>query len=399
MTVPSDLGCTVIHVDMDAFFAAVAIRDRPDLRDVPVIVGGGDRGVVLAATYPARAYGIRSGMPGGRARRLCPQLVVISPDYDEISAVSAAVMETFRSVTPQVETLSADEAFLDVSGSRRRFGTPREIGEYLRAKVADEQRITCSVGVAATPQLAKLASRRAKPDGLVVVPRDGATAFLHPLEVGELWGVGEKTAAQLHRLGLQTVGDIAHTPADLLKRALGPVSGAQLHALAWGRDDRPVRPRRGPDEPEHSTGADETFSRDIDDPVVIRRELLRLSGKVAARMRSKGLSGRTVTLKVRFHDFTTITRARTLRDPTNLTPEIYATASELFAALGLQRARLRLVGVRVEGLKDSVLTARQLVLGQRVHGWEDAERAIDQVTSRFGRSAIRPAALVTNGRA
>jgi DNA polymerase-4 len=398
VTTASDVGCTVIHVDMDAFFAAVAIRDRPDLREVPVIVGGGDRGVVLAATYPARAYGIRSGMPGGRARRLCPHLQVISPDYDEISAVSSAVMETFRSVTPQVETLSPDEAFLDVSGSLRRFRSPREIGEYLRAKITDEQRITCSVGVAATTQLAKLGSRRAKPDGLVVIPRDGATAFLHPLAVGELWGVGEKTAAQLHRLGLQTVGDLAHTPADILKRALGPVSGAHLHALAWGRDDRPVTPRRGPDEPEHSTGADETFSRDIDDPVVIRRELLRLSAKVAARMRSNGVSGRTVTLKVRFHDFTTITRARTLRDPTNLTPEIYATASELFAALGLERARLRLVGVRVEGLTDSALTARQLMLGQRTHGWEDAERAIDRVTSKFGRSAIRPATLVTNTR-
>jgi DNA polymerase-4 len=393
-----DEGCTVIHVDMDAFFASVAIRDRPELRDLPVIVGGGDRGVVLSATYPARSYGVRSAMPMTRARRLCPQALVITPDFDEISGVSAAVMEMFRSVTPKVEPLSSDEAFLDVSGSLRRFASPLAVGEYLRARIVDEQRITCSVGVAPTTQLAKLASRRAKPDGLVVVPRTEVTAFLHPLAVDELWGVGEKTATQLHRLGLQTVGDIAHTPVDILKRALGPVFGRHLHALAWGDDDRGVTPRRGPEEPDRSMGHDETFSRDVDDPVVIVRELLRLSAKLAARMRSAGVSGRTVTLRVRFFDFTTISRARTLRDATDLTPEIYATAVDLFVALGLQRARIRLVGVRVEGLVDTATTCRQLVLGARERGWEDAEKAVDQVSNRFGPSAIRPATLVTGRR-
>ncbi len=390
----ADTGCTVIHVDMDAFFASVAIRDRPDLWNLPVIIGGGDRGVVLSATYAARTFGVCSAMPMTRARRLCPHAVVVAPDYEQISSVSAAVMETFRSVTPRVEPLSMDEAFLDVSGSLRRFSSPVQIGEYLRARIADEQRITCSVGIAPTTQLAKLASRRAKPDGLVVVSKDKVTAFLHPLDVEELWGVGDKTAARLHQLGLRTVGDLAHTEASVLQRALGSVAGVRLHAMAWGADERRVTARRGPDEPEHSIGSDETFRRDTDDPAVILRELLRLSTKVAARMRSAGVSGRTVTLKVRFSDFTTITRARTLHDTTQVTPEIYSTAADLFVGLGLQRARIRLVGVRVENLVDSAAATRQMVLGERAHGWEDAEKAVDRAVNRFGGSAVRRATLL-----
>ncbi|HYO31831.1 MAG TPA: DNA polymerase IV [Nocardioidaceae bacterium] len=389
-----DTGCTVIHVDMDAFFAAVAIRDRPEVHDLPVIIGGGNRGVVLSATYAARVFGVRSAMPMTRARRLCPQAVVIAPDYDQISAVSSAVMETFRSVTPRVEPLSMDEAFLDVSGSLRRFRSPVQIGEYLRARIADEQRITCSVGVAPTTQLAKLASRRAKPDGLVVVPKDQVTAFLHPLDVEQLWGVGDKTAERLRQLGLRTVGDLAHIEASVLQRALGPAAGSRLHAMAWGEDDRRVTARRGHDEPEHSIGSDETFRRDTDDPAVVLRELLRLSTKVAARMRSAGVCGRTVTLKVRFSDFTTITRSRTLRDTTNVTPQIYSTACDLFVGLGLERARIRLVGVRVENLVDAARATRQLVLGERPHGWEDAEKAVDRAVSRFGNYAVRPATLL-----
>ncbi len=395
---PDDTGCTVIHVDMDAFYAAVAIRDRPELQDQAVIVGGGGRGVVLSATYPAREYGVRSAMPMTRARRLCPHAVVVMPDFDEVAQVSSAVMETFRSVTPKVEALSMDEAFLDVSGSLRRFGSPTEIGEYLRVRVHDEQRITCSVGIAETTQLAKLASRRAKPDGLVVVPRDCVVAFLHPLAVEELWGVGEKTAGQLHQLGLRTVGDIAHTSLDVLRRALGTGPGSRLHALAWGQDDREVVTRRGPDEPEHSIGHSETFHRDTDDPSIILRELLRLSTKAAARMRTADMVGRTITLTVRFSDFTTITRSRTLRDHTNQTPEIYATAADLYAGLGLERARIRLVGVRVEGLVDATRATRQLVLGQRPYGWEDAERAVDRVAGRFGTSTVQPATLIQTTR-
>ncbi len=393
-----DDGCPILHVDMDAFYASVAIRDRPELRHLPVIVGGGHRGVVLSATYAARIHGVHSAMPMTRARRLCPRAIVVAPDFERFSAVSSAIMEMFRSVTPTVEPLSMDEAFLDVSGSLRRFPSATAVGDYLRIRIFDEQQITCSVGIASTTGLAKIASRRAKPDGLVVVPRHGVTAFLHPLGVEELWGVGEVTAAQLHRLGLRTVGDLAHTPLSVVKRALGPSVGARLHAMAWGDDARMVTPRRGPDEPDRSIGADETFSRDTDDEAVVRRELLRLSTKVAARMRSAQVSGRTVTLKVRFHDFTTITRSRTLRDTTDSTQQVYATATQLFAALGLQRARIRLVGVRVEGLIDKALSTRQLMLGERAHGWEDADKAVDRAVTRFGGAAVRPATLIETSR-
>jgi DNA polymerase IV len=395
---PDDTGCTIIHVDMDAFYAAVAIRDRPDLQDKAVIAGG-EHGVVLSATYPARAYGVRSAMPMTRARRLCPHAVLVLPDYDEVAVVSSSVMETFRSITPKVETLSMDEAFLDVSGSLRRFGSPTAIGEYLRIRIHDEQRVTCSVGVAGTAQLAKLASRRAKPDGLVVVPRDEVVAFLHPLAVEELWGVGEKTAAQLHQLGLRTVGDLAHTAIGVLRRAMGDGPGRRLHALAWGQDDREVVARRGPEEePDRSIGHSETFYRDTDDPTIVMRELLRLSTKAAARMRAAEVVGRTITLTVRFSDFTTITRSRTLRDHTNQTPEIYATAADMFASLGLERARIRLVGVRIEGLVDTVKATRQLMLGQRLFGWEDAERAVDRVATKFGQYSVQPATLIKTSR-
>jgi DNA polymerase-4 len=388
----------VLHVDMDAFYASVAIRDHPELRGLPVVVGGGHRGVVLSATYEARLHGVRSAMPMTRARRMCPHAIVVPPDFTDFEAVSSSVMEMFRSITPLVEPISIDEAFLDVSGSLRRFGSPSEIGEYLRARIHDEQRITCSVGVASSATLAKMASRRAKPDGLYVVGRDQVTGFLHPMGVEELYGVGEKTVEQLHRLGLRTVGDLAHTPIDVLRRALGASTGSRLHALSWGVDDRRVTPRRGLDEPDKSMGNNETFGRDTDDPAVVQRELLRLSAKVAARLRAAEVYGRTVTLRVRFSDFTTITRSRTLRDATNLTPEIYATAADLYAALGLQRARIRLVGVRVEGLVDATRATRQLVLGERLHGWEDAEKAVDRAVLRFGKQAVRPATLLEQSR-
>ncbi len=393
-----DSGCSILHVDMDAFYASVTVRERPDLRGRAVIVGGGHRGVVLSANYPARVHGVRSAMPVMRARRLCPQAVVIAPDFALFGAVSAAVMETFRTVTPLVEAMSLDEAFLDVSGARRRLGSPAAIGERLRAQIAAEQQISCSVGVAATTDLAKLASRRSKPDGLLVVPRDRATAFLHPLDVGELWGVGEVTAEQLHRLGLRTVGDVAHTPLSLLRRALGAGTANHLHALSWGAGRTVVSPRRSPDEPDRSMGADETFSRDTDDPETIRRELLRLSAKLAGRLRAGAVVGRTVTLRIRFSDFTTITRSRTLRDPTDVAVEIYATASQLFDALGLQRARLRLVGVRVEGLRAAADSCRQLELGARRYGWADAERAIDLAAARFGSHAVASATLIGSHR-
>ncbi len=386
----------VLHVDMDAFYASVALRERPELRGVPVIVGGGSRGVVLSANYLARQYGVRSALPMTRARRLCPQAVVVPPDYDTFTQVSASVMETFRLVTPLVEVVSLDEAFLDVRGSTRRLGSPLEIAEWLRATIHDEQGITCSVGLAGAMTLAKMASRRAKPDGLLMVPPEEVTSFLHPLDVGELWGVGEKTQAMLHRLGLRSVGDLAHTPERTLSRAVGDSLGRHLHRLSWGFDDREVVERRGVEEPDRSMGANETFGRDTDDREVIARELLRLSARVAGRMRAAGVAGRTITVRVRFADFTTLTRSRTLPEATDVTQEIYRAALRLYDALGLQRARLRLVGVRVEGLVPRTTVHRQLVLGEREHGWSEADRAVDRARLRFGSAVVQPAALLAD---
>ena len=385
-----DTGCTMLHVDMDAFYASCELISRPELVGTPVIIGGGSRSVVLSATYEARAYGVHSAMPMTRARRLCPQATVVEPSHGLYSTVSAGVMEIFRSVTPLVEPLSLDEAFLEVSGARRRLGRPAEIGQLIRDRVADEQGITCSVGVASTKFVAKLASTRSKPDGLLVVPAAGVVAFLHPLPVGALWGVGEKTEKELTRLGLHTVGDIAHTPAQTLVRALGQATGSHLHALSWGRDERKVVPH----EPDKSIGAEETFGRDVDDPDVVRRELLRLAERTAGRLRTAGLAGRTVSVKIRFADFTTITRAKTLPEATDVAAVLYATARQLYEALGLDRARLRLVGIRVEGLVESESAHHQLLLGERSQGRREVEQAADKAGQRFGRGAVRPASLV-----
>ena len=390
----------ILHVDMDAFYASVAVRDRPDLLDVPVIVGGGYRGVVLSANYLARHTGVRSGMPMTRARRLCPGAEVIPPDFDTFTTVSASVMENFRRVTPLVEVLSLDEAFLDVRGSTRRLGSPVEIAEHLRATIHDEQGITCSVGVAASVTLAKMASRWAKPDGVFVCEPASVTTLLHPLDVGELYGVGEKTSELLHRLGLATVGDIAHTPVRTLQRAVGDHLGRHLHDLAWGIDDRQVVARNASSfsflgDPDKSIGASETFGHDTDDRAVIVRELLRLTDRVTTRMRVAGVAGRTITITVRFADFTTITRSRTLREATDVTQEIFREAVRSYDALGLQRARIRLVGVRLEGLVPRERVHRQLLLGQREHGWSEADRAADRVVRRFGPDAVRPASLLS----
>lgn len=399
MTAPQGDGseaCPILHVDMDAFYASVMLRDRPDLQQVPVIVGGGHRGVVLAANYPARQFGVRAGMSGADALRKCPQAVRMAPEFREFEKISRSVMETFRGVTPLVEAYSLDEAFLDVSGARR-LGTPLQIAERLRATIFDEQRITCSVGLAATVSVAKLASRRAKPDGVLMVPPDRVLEYLHPLDVGELFGVGEKTRARLRKLGLLTVGDIASIGLPTLKQMLGRASGEHLHHLAWATDRSTLTPRRSEDDPERSMGAEETFSRDTNDEAVISRELLRLASKVAARMRRAELVGRTVSIRIRFSNFETITRSHTLPDPTDLTTVVHAEAVGLFRALRTQR-RIRLVGVRVEGLRVRTGTDRQLTLGERELGWAEADRAVDRAGRRFGSGAVRPATLLDGKR-
>ena len=387
---PDDTGCTVLHVDMDAFYASATLLSHPDLVGTPVIIGGGNRGVVLSATYEARRFGVTSAMPMARARRLCPQATVLPPDHALYSAISAAVMETFRSVTPVIEPLSLDEAFLDVSGAVRLMGSPAVIGQHVRDTVHDEQGITCSVGVAPTKFVAKLASGLAKPDGMVVVPRDEVVPFVQQLPVGALWGVGERTEEALVRLGLRTVADIAHTPLATLVRGLGDATGHHLHELSWGRDPRPVEREQR----EKSIGSDQTFDYDIDDAAEIHRRLLALSERTAARMRAAGMTGRTVTLRVRFSDFTTITRSRTLREPTDSGRAIHEAAVGLFDALGLQRARIRLVGVRLEKLVEASQAPIQGVIGEPEHGWRDADRAVDRARSRFGSGSVRPASLI-----
>ena len=385
-----DSSCPILHGDMDAVYASVELRTRPELIGQPVIVGGGGgRGVVLSATYEARALGIHSAMPIARAHRIAPQAIFIEPTHGLYSEVSAGVMEIFESITPIVEPLSLDEAFLDVSGALRRLGTPTSIAHLIRARVVAEQGITCSVGVASTKFVAKLASTRSKPDGLLVIPIDKVLAFLHPLPVGALWGVGERTEESLHRLGLRTVGDIAHTPLDTMKRALGEAAGVQLHELSWGRDNRSVTPHQ----PDKSIGNESTFNQDVDDPDVILRHLMRLSDQVAGRMRNAGHVGRTVSIKIRFADFSTITRSRTLQVPTDTAKEIFDVARGLYEALGLQRVRIRLVGVRMEGLDDASEAPHQMTFDEPAHGHRDAEVAIDALRSRFGATAVQPGRL------
>ena len=389
---PDDTGCHILHVDMDAFYASVEIRDRPELATAPVIVAGaGPRSVVLSATYPARTFGVRSAMPVARARRLCPHAIFIPPRHGHYTAVSREVMAIFRAVTPEVEPLALDEAFLDVSGALRRLGSPAQIGQLIRAQVSEQQGITCSVGVATTKFVAKLASVHCKPDGLLVIPADRVLEFLHPLPVAALWGVGAQTGQVLARLGLRTVADIAHAPQAALERELGRAAAAHLTALACGKDVRRVLPGT----PEKSIGAEETFPRDVIDPEVIRRELLRLSGRTARGLRASGCAARTVVVKLRLASFKTITRSRTLADPTDVAQQIYLTACALYAASGLgPQARLRLVGVRATGLVPAAVAATQLALGESPAPWREAERAVDRIAGRFGADTVRPAALV-----
>ena len=382
----NDSGCNILHVDMDAFYAAVELRDHPELKGTPVVIAAqGNRGVVLTATYEARALGVHSAMPISRARRIAPEATFLAPHHEKYSEVSRNVMALFESITPLVEPLSLDEAFLDVSGATRRLSNPLTIAELIRARVADEQGITCSVGVASTKFVAKLASTRAKPDGLLLIPADRVIDFLHQLPIGALWGVGEKTEEVLVRLGLQRVADIANTPVNTLTRALGQ-SGTHLYELSWGRDPRSVVPH----EAEKSVSNELTFREDVDDPAVIRAELTALSDKVAARLRKAGYKGKTVTLKLRFADFTTITRSKT-GPHTDLSHEIYATAWKLYEALGLQRVRIRLVGVKVDGLMAADEVPDQLLFGEPEHGRRDAELAIDTLRDKFGPGVVRPA--------
>ena len=386
-----DHNCNILHVDMDAFFAAVEVRDNPALAGKQVIVGhGASRGVVLSATYQARAVGVRAAMPMSQAIRIAPHAVVVEPRMDAYRDASQKVMTIFEAITPLVQPLSLDEAFLDVSGALKLIGSPSAIGDVIRNRVETEQGITCSVGVAPTMFVAKLATNFAKPNGLHVVPADKVLDFLHPLPLGALWGVGEKTASQLERLGLRTVGDIANTPVKILSRVIGEAVASHLVDLAWGRDLRTVTPHIA----EKSIGAERTFDDDIDDPELLLAQLLDLGAKLAARLRSSNQVAKTITLKVRSSDFTTVTRSKTLDTPTDVGHEIYLTASQLLHGLDLARTRIRLLGLRATGLRQEEQRSLQLAFHDQIDRWREAEQVMDKVADKFGHSLVKPARLI-----
>ena len=380
---------TILHVDMDAFYASVAELDNPQYKGKALVVGAGVRGVVLSANYEARKFGIRAAMPVGRAKRMAPHAIFIAPEHHRYAEISERVMTIFNSFTPLVEPISLDEAFLDVTGSQKLFGDGREIAAKIRAQVEQEEGITCSVGIAQSKFIAKLASQHCKPNGMLEIKSDRILEFLHPLPVRALWGVGPKTAESLDRLGLHTVADIANTPRSTLVRALGDATGESLYELAWGRDYRNVIP----DEPEKSIGNEETFARDIDSPEEILAEFLRMAEKATARLRARGLFAKTVTMKIKFADFTTLSRAKTLPIGIDGTHETYEIVKKLYLALKNEGARIRLVGVSLSNLLDEAPV--QLELGARERGWRDADTAIDKAKARFGGGSVRPGRLIT----
>jgi len=383
----------ILHIDMDAFYASVEVLADPSLAGRPVLVGGqGGRGVVASASYEARAMGVGSSMPMARALRLCPDAVVVSPDFGRYQQVSAQLNEIFLSVTPLVEPLSLDEAFLDVGGSVRLFGSPAALGAALRRRIADELGLPASVGVAPNKFLAKLCSTKAKPDGLLHLPAADVADFLRPLGVRDLWGVGEQTAARLERFGVRTVGEVADLPPATLARLVGQVSAKQLGHLARGADDRPVVPL----EAAKGMSAEETFDRDVDDPAVLRRELLRLAEKVARRLRRGQVAARTITLKLRYANFVTITRSKTLAVPTDQATELHHEVSAMLDALRLQRVRVRLVGLGTANLVPQS-ASRQLGLLDDDR-WALLDSAADDARSRFGEAAVTRGALLDDDR-
>ncbi|MGY6500231.1 MAG: DNA polymerase IV [Acidimicrobiales bacterium] len=389
---------TILHVDMDAFYVSVELVRRPELRGRPVVVGGtGSRGVVAAASYEARAHGVFSAMPSVRAARLCPEAVFLSGDHATYAEVSRRVMAIFESFTPLVEPLSLDEAFLDVSGVRRLHGDGPTIAQAIRDQVAETEQLTCSVGVAPSKFLAKLASQAAKPlarpdgprpgPGVVVVEPGQETAFLHPLSVSALWGVGPATLERLTRLGVRTVGDLASMSLEAVVSSLGVGVGAHLHRLANGIDDRPVTPNAPPKSVSH----EETYAVDVRTPDELEREIVRQADAVAGRLRRQGLAARTITLKVRFHDFRTITRSVTLDAPVDSGPHLARPAKRLLAEIDVAG------GVRLLGVAASNLDAggpRQLSFDDEGVSWDDASQAVDRIRERFGDRSIGPAVTV-----
>jgi DNA polymerase-4 len=421
----------ILHVDMDAFFAAVEVLDDPRLAGLPVIVGGsGSRGVVAACTYQARMFGVHSAMPSTVARRLCPEAVFVEGRYHRYMEVSGELHAILRDVTPLIEGISLDEAFLDVSGCRQRLGDGPTIAALIRRRVAEELQLECSVGVGRTKFMAKLASKAAKPradrtgirpgPGVVEVPADEELAFLHPLPVRALWGVGPATGQRLERLGVHTIGDIAALPPGTLERTLGPAVGAHLAALARAEDPRPVVPEQAA----KSIGHEETFATDLWDPPVLHRHLGRMADASATALRNAGLTARTVTVKVRFADFSLVTRSHTLDQPIDGSRAVTAVADALLDTVGTDQA-VRLLGVSLSGFgppdggvqlswefgssapaspedgavetvdgNDDPLAGVDRDVEHLQRSWAPVTAAVDAIRERYGSSSVGPASLV-----
>ncbi|GGC94628.1 DNA polymerase IV [Tersicoccus solisilvae] len=384
-------GSVILHVDMDAFYVSVEELDDPSLRGREVLVGhASPRSVVLSASYEARAYGVRSAMPVGAALRLCPQVRIVEPSMEKYRRMSARVMAVFAEVTDLVEQVSVDEAFLDVGGAVRRLGEPWQIARLLRERIRAELGLPATVGIAGTKFVAKIASTQAKPDGLLLIPAEHTVAFLHSLPVTALWGVGEKTRQVLARAGISTVAQLAATPVETMRRMLG-ATGEHVHRLAWGIDPRAVTPNRV----EKSIGAEETFAVDVADDARLEAELLRLAHRTAARLRAARLQSRTVSIKVRYSDFTTLTRSHSMTEAVDSAARLHAVAVALLRALGRRPMPVRLIGLRAESLTDATGAAEQLSIDRRENNWRSAERTLDDVHRRFGSTAVGPARLLT----
>lgn len=383
-----DSATPIIHIDMDAFFVSVELLEHPELAGLPVAVGGTERGVVAAASYEARSYGVNSAMPVGAAKRVCPQLLMIPPNGERYREVSRQIMAILDEYTPLREQVSVDEAFLDVSGAQRIFGRPVQIAQSIRERIRAEVGVPASAGIAATKHVAKIASAHAKPDGLLLIPKDATVAFLAELPVGALWGVGERTRERLEKQGVETVGDLAALGQARLIQLLGEASGRHLYALSMGIDGRTVIPSHE----EKSIGKEVTLFDRISEVEQIEAILLDQAHSTARRLRERGLLARTVAIKVRFGDFTTITRSITLPSPSNVAQEIYLAAKRLLSAVHIPADGLRLVGLRAEQM---VRTGDGIQLA-----WDDdprrlkAEGVMDLVDRKFGRGAISPGSLL-----
>ncbi|WP_311245044.1 DNA polymerase IV [Microbacterium sp. WCS2018Hpa-23] len=386
-----DTGTSILHVDMDAFYAAVEVLDDPSLRGLPLIIGAPDgRSVVSSASYEARRYGVRAAMPVSQAIRLCPSARIVPPHFHRYQAVSRQVMAIFESITPLVEPLSVDEAFLDVRGVRRLWGSPAQIAQLVRERVSEEVGITCSVGVAATKHVAKMASTISKPDGMLVIAASDTQAFLDPRPVRAMWGVGPKAAEALEGRGIRTIRDIRTSSTEMLDRAVGPALSARLVQLSRGEDARAVETERI----EKSIGHEETFETDISDRAYLRAELLRLADRVAARLRKAQWETTTVAIKIRFDDFRTLSRSQTLAEPTAVGQRIGEAAQALFEQIE-RRDPVRLVGVRAEKLRPA--GGGGIGLWDDDEDWRRVEGAVDDAVARFGSAMIGRARHIGRG--